>query len=117
MLPKMFSPNTYLSSPSLVNYLNSMMSATSQQGIIGALHGMKNRADSTTLLPSIHIPTLIIHGAEDQLIPLSVANEMQAAIPGSILSVIPHAGHLLNLDQPHLFNQAVESFLLPIFYA
>jgi len=117
MLRNMFAPKTHQFSPSLVNDLRRMMSATSEQGIIGALHGIKNRADSTALLPLIHIPTLIIHGAEDQLIPLSVANEMQAAIPGSTLSVIPRAGHLLNLEQPHLFNQALENFLLPNYFA
>jgi pimeloyl-ACP methyl ester carboxylesterase len=32
---------------------------------------------------------------------------MHAAIRGSKLDILPDAGHLLNLEQPHLFNAAV----------
>lgn len=116
MLPKMFAPHVYQSSPSLIHDLHDMMSATSIEGIIGALEGLKYRNDSTPMLPSIQIPTLVTHGVEDQLIPLSVAREMQANIPGSTLAIIPRAGHLLNLEQPVLFNQVLEDFLLTHFY-
>ena len=36
---------------------------------------------------------------------------MQAAIHGSVLEVIPDAGHLLNLENPAAFNAAVRRFL------
>jgi pimeloyl-ACP methyl ester carboxylesterase len=63
------------------------------------------------LLPLIQVPTLIIHGAEDQLIPVTVAQYMHSAIPGSNLTVLPGTGHLLNREQPMLFNQALENYL------
>ncbi len=112
MLSKMFAPDTYITSPALVSEIRDMMSATSIEGIVGALNGMKNRIDSTSNLPFIEVPTLIVHGVEDQLIPLSVAHDMHTAIPGSTLAAIPGAGHLLNLEQPRLFNQVVENFML-----
>ena len=116
MLPKMFAPDTYQSSPSLIDDVYRMMSTTSKPGVLGALHGLRDRADSTSLLATSQIPTLIIHGSEDQLISPSIAQDMNAIIPGSSLSVIPQAGHLLNLERPLLFNQAVENFLLANFY-
>ena len=112
MLPKMFASNTHDANPSLITNVRDIMAHTSVAGITGALHGMKNRPDSYSMLQSIQVPTLIIHGAADQLIPLSVAQGMSAAIPGAILCIIPRTGHLLNLEQPELFNQAVRNFLL-----
>ena len=75
---------------------------------------MKIRPDASSLLPLIQVPTLVLHGAEDQLIPLAVAQDMAAAIPGANLRVIPMAGHLLNLEQPDLFNNAVHSYLMAL---
>ena len=111
MLPKMFAPETSASNPTLIKNLREMMANTSLPGIIGALQGMKNRQDSTPLLPLIKVPALVCHGANDQLIPVAVAQEMAASIPNAQLNIIPRAGHLLNLEQPALFNQAIADFI------
>ena len=87
------------------------MEKTSTSGMISALKGMKTRPDSTPTLGQIKVPTLIIHGADDQIIPLSDSEAMHTAIPDSRLEVIPDAGHLPNLEQAQLFNRAVENFL------
>ena len=57
------------------------------------------------------MPALVCHGANDQLIPVAVAQEMAASIPNAQLNIIPRAGHLLNLEQPALFNQAIADFI------
>ncbi len=41
---------------------------------------------------------------------------MSCAIPGAQFVVLPETGHLLNLEQPDLFNQAVRQFLLTTFH-
>jgi pimeloyl-ACP methyl ester carboxylesterase len=87
------------------------MENTSPGGMISALIGMKSRPDSTSTLGLIKVPTLIVHGADDQIIPVSESKAMHAGIPGSYLEIIPDAGHLPNLEQAQLFNQAVEKFL------
>jgi len=111
MLPKMMSPKTYTEKPELVNLVSKMMQSTSVNGIVGDLLGMRDRPDSLSLLPQINIPTLLIHGADDQLIPLSEMQAMQAAIPGSVLRTIPNSGHLLNLEQSEIVNQAILEFI------
>jgi len=111
MLPNMIAQDTYKRRPELIHQLRAMMLSTSLEGAIGALEGMKNRLDSTPILTSIRIPTLILHGAEDQIIPITVAQDMHTAIYYSTLSILPEAGHLLNLEQPDLFNQAILDFL------
>jgi len=112
MAPSLFSPERYKSNPSLVQETTDLMSKTSLEGIVEALEGMKNRQDSTAMLPSIQVPVLLIHGTEDQLIPLSVAQEMKNTIPGSTLVTIPESGHLLNLEKPEVFNRTAKNFIL-----
>jgi pimeloyl-ACP methyl ester carboxylesterase len=111
MLPKMMAPQTYGQDQALVERVRQIMEQTSPEGAIGALLGMKERPDSTPMLADIGVPTLILHGSDDQLIPFKEAETMHEAIPYSQLRLLPDSGHLLNLEQPELFNQALRSFL------
>ena len=67
-------------------------------------------ADQRDLLPRTAVPTLLIWGELDARSPLNVARQFEHAIPGAKLVVIPGAGHLSNLEQPELFNEAVREF-------
>jgi 3-oxoadipate enol-lactonase len=111
MLPKMLAPATYTQKPALVERVRNIMVNTSTQAIVGDLRGMLNREDSTSLLKEINIPVLIMHGAEDQLIPISEVDLMKKRIKNAKLEILPQAGHLLNIEQPDLFNQAVRNFI------
>ena len=111
MLPRLLAPQTYPDRPELVEKVKNIMDQTSSQGMVAALNGMKARPDATPILEEIKVPVLILHGAADQLIPLSEAELMHSRIKGSHLEVIPSAGHLPNLEQPGEFNQAVTRFL------
>lgn len=111
MLDVLFSPKTYKSDPELVQFVRGLIETASSEGVIGALQAMKERPDSVATLPTIDVPVLIIHGADDQIIPLGEAEEMAAAIPDSKLVVLPDAGHMPNLEQPDAFNDAVIDFL------
>ena len=67
-------------------------------------------ADQRDLLPRIAVPTLLIWGEQDGRSPLTVARQFENAVPGAELVVIPGAGHVSNLEQPELFNEAVRAF-------
>jgi pimeloyl-ACP methyl ester carboxylesterase len=111
LLPKLLAPETLTNEPELVERARSILRSTSLDGVLGDLAAMKTRPDSRPFLEDIRVPTLILHGTEDQLIPPQEAKEMQAAIPNARLQLVPQAGHLLNLEQPALFNAAVRSFI------
>lgn len=115
MLPKLLAPDSYDKQPDLVDFVREMMLETSEDGIVGALTAMRDRPDSTPDLAAIQVPVLVVHGEQDQLIPLAEAEAMAAALPMSRLVAIPQAGHLPNLEQPEAFNDAVREFL-EIFY-
>lgn len=115
LLPKLLAPESYKDDPALVERLGEIMRATSLEGVLGALEGMKVRPDARPDLEKFEFPTLILHGQEDQIIPIQEAKDMQAALPRGRLQLIPRAGHLLNMEQPALFNAAIRSFLSSVF--
>jgi hypothetical protein len=62
------------------------------------------------LLPRIAVPTLLIWSEQDVRSPLSIARKFEQAIPDARLVVIRDCGHVSNLEQPELFNEAVREF-------
>jgi pimeloyl-ACP methyl ester carboxylesterase len=48
-------------------------------------------------LPSVKAPTLVIHGADDPLLPLAAGEDTAASVPGAKLVVLPRMGHALPL--------------------
>ena len=111
MLPNLFAPDNYEEDEELVTYVREMMDKTSVEGMVGALAAMRDRPDSTPTLEEIDVPVLIIHGEQDKLIPLSEAEAMVEAIPDAELVVLENSGHLPNLEEPDVFNEAVIEFL------
>ena len=67
-------------------------------------------ADQREVLPQVDVPTLLIWGELDGRSPLGVAHQLKEAIPEAKLVVIPGSGHVTNLEQPELFNEAVRDF-------
>jgi pimeloyl-ACP methyl ester carboxylesterase len=67
--------------------------------------------DLRDALPAINVPTLLVYGNQDVRAPLAIAEDLQAAISGSTLVVLPGAGHVCNIEAPEAFNGAVRNFL------
>ncbi|HEY7351050.1 MAG TPA: alpha/beta fold hydrolase [Ktedonobacterales bacterium] len=110
-LPLMLTPETLQEPTGITARLRAMMEAATPTGIAETLRGMALRPDSTDLLPQIHCPTLVLGGAEDTLTPPADAHFMAERIPNARLAIISHAAHLANLEQPEVFNQALDAFL------
>jgi pimeloyl-ACP methyl ester carboxylesterase len=64
------------------------------------------------LLPRLRVPTLIVWGREDQIVPLACGELYRQAIPGSRLTVIDQCGHYPHLEKPDEFSRRVSEFLL-----
>lgn len=111
MLPKLLGETTRRTRPDVVDQVRALATSSSAEAIEGALRALMTRPDSTAQLAAIHVPTLIIVGAEDTVTPPAAAAEMHRAIAGSELVTIPEAGHLTNLERPDAFDAAVVPFL------
>jgi pimeloyl-ACP methyl ester carboxylesterase len=68
--------------------------------------------DTTNLLPTIEVPTLLLWGDDDRRSPMSIATQLRDAIPNAELAVIANAGHVSNMEQPEAFNAQVRRFCL-----
>lgn len=64
-------------------------------------------------LGGITVPTLVVWGQYDELIPLSKGRRMAAEIPGARLVVVPDAGHAPMIETPAAFLAALGDFLQP----
>lgn len=111
VLPKLFGPATTERRPELIAQMAKLAGAASPRGIAAALRGMAARPDRTASLASIAVPTLVLAGADDQLIPVEEARAMAEALPDAQLVVVPGVGHLAPLEEPKASNAAIEAFL------
>jgi len=87
--------------------LRSMIEGTRYETFIAALEGMKERQDRTSLLSLIDVPTLVIGGEEDAIIPADEVRAIAKLVPGARTVILPDAGHLAPIEQPDQFNQAL----------
>ncbi len=62
-------------------------------------------------LGQIRCPTLVLCGEDDKLTPVKYAHYLRDHIPGATLAIIPHAGHMVMMEQPEQVNRAIEEFL------
>lgn len=67
--------------------------------------------DSFDRLPSLRLPTLVLHGTEDQAIPVENAILLAERIPGAELVLLEGAGHLYHSEQAEAADAAVLDFL------
>ena len=65
----------------------------------------------TDKLHTITVPTLIIWGEQDPILPLEHAYIALTQIPGSRLEVFERCGHLPHIEHPEKFNSTVTEFL------
>lgn len=63
------------------------------------------------LLRGIAVPTLIVHGRDDQVIPLATSQRLHQLIAGSRLQVFEECGHWVQIEHANTFNALVTDFL------
>ncbi len=68
------------------------------------------RTNYVDRLPEVQVPTLIVHGARDPLVPFAWAERAHRLIPNSELMIIDQCGHLPPVEQSDVFNQLIERF-------
>lgn len=98
MVPKLLGKTTQAEQPDLADAVRALIIANTPEAIANGIVALRDRPDSTPLLPAIACPTLVVTGDEDALIPMAEAESMHRAIPGARLQVLPKVGHLSNLE-------------------
>ena len=70
-----------------------------------------DRLDIRDEISRINIPTLIICGKDDKMMPPDYSRFLRDAIPGAQLSLIENSGHMVMLENPASFNRSLKKFL------
>jgi pimeloyl-ACP methyl ester carboxylesterase len=65
------------------------------------------------MLGKIQVPTLIVWGTEDQIVPIECAAQYQRAIPGATVRILDHCGHFAHFEQPLLLAETIGGFISP----
>ena len=86
-----------------------MIAATPLEGYISCARALQSYA-LAPVLAAIKVPTLLIAGSRDGSMPATMQS-MSKAIERAQMMEIPNAGHIPNVEQPALFDQAVREFL------
>lgn len=68
------------------------------------------RIDSRPTLAEIKVPTLVIAGADDHLLPPENSREIADGIAGARLETVPHCGHMGTIERPETYTKLLGSF-------
>jgi pimeloyl-ACP methyl ester carboxylesterase len=107
----LFAPETLAENPELVDEVFGWINATSPQGASAALIAMRDRQDSVALLGSISQPALVICADQDQAAPMEHSRIIAEGLPDADLCILHGGGHMVNMEQPIGFNEAILEFL------
>lgn len=110
-LTQIFSEVTIQTKPEIVEQIRNIILGTSSLGLCGVQLALASRIDTTDLLPSVAIPTLLIAGQHDSFAPPAVMEAMHQSIRNSEFHVLPHSAHMSNLEDTELFNDILLNFL------
>jgi pimeloyl-ACP methyl ester carboxylesterase len=69
------------------------------------------REDLSSRLSEISVPTLVIHGEEDTIIPIAAGQEMADGVQNGHFVSVANAGHTSNLEDPDAVNTAISDFV------
>ncbi len=94
-------------SPTVVAYSEEMIQDTATATLVEFLHALEVHDESAALPVLAKVPVLIACGDRDLLTPVKYSEEMAAALPDSLLVIVPGAGHLVQMERPDVINDAL----------
>lgn len=108
-IARWFPSETIAAKPPHLAMIRQMILATPVNGFIGCASALAEH-DFRSAVRTVTRPVLFLAGERDGTMPAAM-QEMHAELPGSRFVELLGAGHISNLDQPDLFNRAVDDFL------
>lgn len=83
------------------------LSEYNKQLVAGARFNVSRSVDE------MEIPTLVLHGSEDRVVPASNAVSLAERLPEAKLRILEHAGHLVFVERSEAVNEEILDFLKP----
>ena len=95
----------------LLNEISAMALDLGEGVFLRQSRALKHRPDSMQTLATIHVPALILCGAEDALCPPEYHRLMAARVPNARLVVLDQCGHLSTMEQPGRVTAELRAWL------
>lgn len=94
-------------SPTVVDFLERVIRATPIEVVADFYMALLEHDKRVSLSTVGRVPTVVIAGEEDRLIPVDHAASLADAIPAAILMRVPQAGHMVILERPEIVTEAI----------
>ncbi len=91
-------------------FVEHMLLPNAKLAFMSTLLGIKNANDITTRMQQITVPTLIIWGNEDQVIPVEHADSFVSSISNCKFQLMRNCGHTPYVEEPRKFFKIVMDF-------
>jgi pimeloyl-ACP methyl ester carboxylesterase len=111
MLPGLLGSETHERRPELVATVRALVSEQDGAAIAWAQRAMGARPDSSDLLRATDVPTLIVRGEQDAIVPAEEADALAGLMPKAEVRTLAGVGHLPPLEAPEEFTGAVARWL------
>ena len=105
-----FSPEFIKSHPEIVEQAIRISDARDPSSTFRAAQGLAS-FDIRKRLKEIRVPTLIAHGENDHVIPVSIAEYLKTNIAGAKLVILEKGRHMAIIEKADEFNKAVLDFI------
>jgi pimeloyl-ACP methyl ester carboxylesterase len=106
VIPKLFAPANSTKSE-LIRFPTVGAERAGAEGIAWALEAMAQRPDRTATVRELRVPVLVVHGAEDKIIPAAGARELARLTADGQYVEIEGAGHATPIEGPLKLAQAL----------
>jgi pimeloyl-ACP methyl ester carboxylesterase/DNA-binding CsgD family transcriptional regulator len=95
-----------------IRWFNDLCARTTRPEIGAKLIALRGEVDISHLLPRVQVPTLVVHGRDDEVVPLSEGKRLARGIPGANFVQLDSRNHILLEHEPawSRFQQAVLEF-------
>jgi pimeloyl-ACP methyl ester carboxylesterase len=111
VLPTLLGTESHDRRPDVTEEVRALVADQDGATIAWAQRAMAARPDSSEVLRDTEVPTLILRGEQDALIPQDEAEALAALMPKAEVVVLAGAGHLPSLEVPEEFTGAVARWL------
>jgi non-heme chloroperoxidase len=97
-------------SDATLDWLGRMFGATPLRTALATVDEMAH-FEPAEIAAGVKVPTLYVHGAEDDVVPLAISEQCAAAADLAEVAVVPECGHLVPIDQKEPFHDLLREFV------
>ena len=107
----MAAPNIQVDNRIIENFVQRMALPNAKMAFMSTVLALRNSADMEKKLESINVPTLIIWGKHDSLVPIKYSKEFISSIRNCQFVTMEECGHTPFVEEPEKFSKILLDFL------